>query len=443
MSAPSHRLRSSLVGAIASSVLLIAWATAAHAAIDLTPIRRVSAPSSWTVGNAMGRSDAFLHTAWASDCPPPSGACATDGGPFVGVFWQRSPVASPAGWSSPKRVSPAGDHAVRPSVAAAGNHVYVTWVTQRSYLHYRPKAPRRVWIRVGGQQGGSWSAPLALSGAATRADYPVVAASGDTVWVVWTAGDTGAIKLASSPDAGVSWTTTTIGATTSGRGSAEGFAGYPAIGASGTNLIAAWFATPSGRQVALTSSTGGADWTPSSASMQISGASPNDGNRYPVVRGADDGASDRVAVGYTTGTGIAARVFDGAALSGELKVDGSWPVSAGGVRWGGAYGATAMPFGADGVAVAYAACRSRPGVKDPCRPDARTARIDTVYRESPDAGASWSKRRILGRATNSSRVNEAVSLEADGPSGARWFTWLARTNAWTSYRVLGRSAIST
>ena len=40
-------------------------------------------------------------------------------------------------------------------------------------------------------------------------------------------------------------------------------------------------------------------------------------------------------------------------------------------------------------------------------------------------------------------MNEAVSLEADGPSGSRWFTWLARTNHWTSYRVQGRSALST
>jgi hypothetical protein len=429
--------------AISTAVVWLVTATAAQAAIDLTPIRHVSAPSSWTVGNAMGRSEAYLHTAWASDCPPPTGACATDSGPFVGVFWRRSPIGSPAHWSAPTRVSPAGAHAVRPSVAAAGSHVYVTWVTQRSYQNYRPKAPRRVWIRVGNQQGVSWSAPLALSGTTTRADYPVVAASGDAVWVLWTSADTGAIRMASSPDAGGSWTTTTIGTTSSGRGSAEGFAGYPAIGASGTNLVAAWFATNAGRQVALTSSSGGTDWTSSSTPAQISGGSPNDGNRYPVARGADDGASNRVAVGYTTATGVAVRVFDGATLSAELAVDGPWPVSSSGQRWSGAYGAAAAPFGTDGVAVAYAACRSRPGVKDPCRPNAKSARIDTLYRESPNAGSSWSKRRILARATKAARVNEAVSLEADGPSGSRWLTWLARTNTWTSYRVLGRSATST
>jgi hypothetical protein len=293
-------------------VVVLANAAAAHAALDLTPIRRVSTPWAWNVGNALGRSDAYLHAVWASDCPPPKGACATDGGPFVSVFWQRSPIASPAAWSAPKRVSPAGSHAVRPSMAAAGTHVYVTWVTQRSYLKYRPKAPRRVWIRVASNQGGSWSAPVALSGATTRADYPVVAASGNTVWVVWTAGDTGAIRMASSGDAGDTWTTTTIGATTSGRGTAEGFAGYPAIGASGSNVLAAWFANAAGRQVALTSSTGASDWGPSSTPTTISGPSPNDGNRFPVVRGADDGVSDRVAVGYTTSDGVAARVLDGA-----------------------------------------------------------------------------------------------------------------------------------
>lgn len=428
----------------AAAALLVATPSAALAAIDLTPTRRVSAPSSWTVGNAIGRSDAYLHTVWASDCPPPTGACATDSGPFVGVFWQRSPISSPPAWSVPKRVSPAGDHAVRPSIAAAGTHVYVAWVTQTSYLRYRPKAPRRVWIRVGSQQGGSWSAPVALSGVTTRADYPVVAASGSAVWVVWTAADTGAIRMATSADAGDSWTTTTIGTTTSGRGSSEGFVGYPAIGASGSNVLAAWFAAPGGRQVALTSSTGGNDWGAMPSPTRISGASPNDGNRYPVVRGADDGVSDRVAVGYTTATGVAARVFDGATLSGRVDVDGPWPVSANGRRWAGAYGATIAPFGADGLAAVYAVCRSRPGVKDPClRPDAKGARIDALYRESGDAGATWSNRRAIATATKTARVNEAVSLEADGPSGLRWFTWLARTNAWTAYRVLGRSARST
>jgi hypothetical protein len=432
-----------LAVAIVSTAVLVASATAARAAIDLTPIRRVSTPSSWTVGNAMGRSDAYLHTVWASDCPPPRGACATDGGPYVGVFWQRSPTASPAKWSGAKRISPAGDHAVRPSVAAAGTHVYVTWVTQRSYLKYRPKAPRRVWIRVGSQQGGSWSAPKALTGATTHADYPVVAASGNAVWVVWTAGDTGAIRMAYSPDAGDSWSTTTIGTTTSGRGSPEGYAGYPAIGASGTNVVAAWFATPAGRQVALTSSVGGSDWGASPTPTPITGASPNDGNRYPLVRGADDGVSDRVAVGYTTADGVAVRVYGGGALSGERTLDGPWPSSAGGLRWAGAYGASAIPFGGDGLAVAYAACRSQQGVKDPCRPNARNARIDVLYRESTDDGANWTARRVLARASRSTRVNEAVSLQADGPSGLRWFTWLARSTGWTSYRVLGRSAHST
>ena len=423
-----------------STAVLVTGATIARAAIDMTPIRRVSTPSSWTVGNAMGRSDAYLHTVWTSDCPPPRGACATDGGPYVGVFWQRSTIASPANWSSARRLSLAGHHAARPSVAAAGTHVYVTWVTQRSYLKYLPKAPRRVWIRVGNQQGGSWSTPVALTGATTRADYPVVAASGNAVWVVWTAGDTGAIRMAFSPDAGDSWSIRTIGRTTSGRGSPEGYAGYPAIGASGTNVVAAWFATSAGRQVALTSSAGGSDWVSTPTPATITGASPNDDNRYPVVRGADDGVSDRVAVGYTTAEGVAVRVFDGSTLSGERTVDGPGPATAGGRRWTGAYGASAIPFGGDGLAVAYAACRSRQGVKDPCRPNARDARMDVLYRESTDRGSSWTPRRVLARASRSVRVNEAVSLQADGPSGLRWFTWLARSTGWTSYRVLGRSA---
>ncbi len=441
---PAQRRRTfrPLAVALVASALLVSAASTARAAIVLTPTARVSGPTSWTVGNAMARSNAYLHTTWASDCPPPKGVCATDKGPFVGVFWQRSPLASHQTWTKPKRISPAGMHAVRPSVAASGTHVYVAWVSQSSYLKYRPKGTRRVWIRIGSQQGSAWTAPLPLTGAASRADYPVVAASGNAVWVVWTASNSGAIRLASSPDAGATWTTVTIGRTTSGRGSAEGYAGFPAIGASGTNLVAAWFANRSGKQVALVSSVGGSDWTAASAPVTVSGPSPNDGNRYPVVRGAGDGLSARVAVGYTTAKGVAVRVFDGATLSNEVLVDGPWPVRSKGHRWTGAYGATAQPFGTDGLAVAYAACRPRKGAKDPCRPSAKNAKIDAVYRESPDAGASWSNLRILGGSSKATPVNEAVSLEADGTTNLRWFTWLGRTTKWTRYRVLGRTATS-
>jgi hypothetical protein len=442
MSAPHRTAPRVLPVALVASALLISAATTAQAAIVLTPAARVSGPSSWTVGNAIARSNAYLHTAWASDCPPPKGACATDKGPYVGVFWQRSPIASPPAWTKPRRVSPAGTHAVRPSVAASGTHVYVAWVSRSSYLKYRPRAPRRVWIRVGRQQGSAWAAPLALTGAASRADYPVVAAAGDAVWVVWTASNSGAIRMASSPDAGSTWTTVTLGRTTSGGGSAEGYAGFPAIGASGTNLVAAWFANRAGKQVALTSSVGGGDWTATSAPETIAGPSPNDGNRYPVVRGAGDGLSDRVAVGYTTATGVAVRVYDGVTLSDEVPVEGPWPVWSNGRRWTGGYGAAAQPFGTDGLAIAYAACRPRRGADDPCRPSAKNARIDAVYRESPDAGVTWSNRRILGGSSKATPVNEAVSLEADGTTNLRWFTWLGRTPSWSRYRVLGRSAAS-
>jgi hypothetical protein len=447
MSAPHRPLLRPFAAALMASALLVSMllvtaAATARAAVVLTPTRRVSGPTSWSVGNAIGRSNGYLHTVWASDCPPPKGACATDQGPYVGVFWQRSPVIRQPAWGKAKRISRAGTHAVRPSVAASGTHVYVAWVTQASYLKYRPRAPRRVWIRVGSQQGSSWASPVALTGADSRVDYPVVAASGDAVWVVWTAADSGAIRMASSPDAGATWTTVTIGHTTAGKGTAEGYAGFPAIGAAGTNVVAAWFANRTGKQVALTSSTGGGDWSPAPAPTPISGASANDGNRYPVVRGAADGMSDRVAVGYTTATGVATRVFDGATLSSQMLADGPWPVNANGRRWTGAYGVAAQPFGTDGLAVAYAACRPRKGADDPCRPNAKNARIDALYRESSDAGATWSNRRILGGSTKATRVNEAVSLEADGASGNRWFTWLGRSPTWTRYRVLGRAAAS-
>src|SRR5207344_206901 len=121
----------------------------------------------------------------------------------------------------------------------------------------------------------------------------------------------GLIRMASTTDGGVHWATTTIGTTTSGAGSNEGYRGLPAIGASGANVVALWFATPGGQQVALTSSAGGTDWSTSSTPTELVASSPNGWLRYPSARGAEDGLSSRVAVAYLTSARLEVREFDG------------------------------------------------------------------------------------------------------------------------------------
>jgi hypothetical protein len=413
-------------------------AASALPALALTGAKPVSPPASWTDGNALGRSSGYLQAVWASDCPPPSGRCATDRGPYMGVFWRRASIANPTGWGKVlRRLSQPHLQAARPALAADGNDVYVAWVTQGSYLHYHPGAPRIVWLRVSRNQGATWTAPVRLSTAGSRADYPVVAASGTHAWVVWTAAMSGQIRMAHTADVGAHWSTRTIGATTSGAGTPEGHRGYPAIGASGPAVMAAWFAGPGGKVLALVSDQHATEWNGSSVPTTLTPGSPNDGAHYPVVRGGAQGATNRVAVAYTTRSGIAARVYDGSGSSPgpALTVAGPWT---GGSTYAGGYGASAIPFGSDGLAVVWSGCRRVASLPHACHANASKARIDLLERESANGGGTWSAVVKLGAASKGTPVNEAPSLEA-GDGGFRSFMWLRRTTGWLSYRVWTRA----
>ena len=370
---------------------------------------------------------------WASDCPPPSGRCATDHGPFIGVFWQRAPIGGPQAWGSYRRLSPPHVHAVRPSIAASDNDVYVTWVRQLSYLHDRPGAARVVWVRASDDQGLTWGSPIALSFRGSRADFPVVAASGGDAWVVWTNAGTGEIRLAATTDGGAHWARSTIGTTTAGAGTLEGRRGLPGIGAAGTDVVVAWIDRPGGRQVALVSHNAGGHWA---GPTVLTNASPNDGLHYPIVRGADDGVSDRVAVAYATHTGIDVRTYEGSALGPARTVAGPWTDS----PYVGGYGATAAPWGTDGLTVAWSACRRVKSLPPSCHPSHAGARIGLREQESGDDGRTWSPPLVLAAASAGAPVNEVPSVEADGASGLRLFTWLRRSPNWSSYRVWARTA---
>jgi len=426
-------LRRTVALALAFTVSGLIVAPAAFAALVMKPAAALSTPLAWTDGNTLARSKDYLQTAWATDCPPPSGRCATDQGPFVGVFWQRALHATPGTWSKPRRLSLPHQQAERPAVAADGTNVYVAWVTQTSYLHYRPKAPRIVWVRASTDQGVTWGAAHAISTPGSRADFPVIAASGNSAWVVWTGAGSGSILMASTSTKGTNWMAPeSLGTTLSGAGSPEGYQGFPAIGASGSNVVAAWFVGRAGKQVAVVSHMSASDWTSPPPEVPLTPQSPNDGIHYPVVRGADDAASQDVAVAYATSTGIETRTYGGSTLSPpSTPVAGPWTGTS---TYTGGYGASAIPFGTDGVAVVWSGCRRIPALTNSCRPSLRAARIDLLERESTNGGTAWTPIFRASTATAAVPVNEAPSLEAD-TNGRRSFVWLRRTANWINYRV--------
>jgi hypothetical protein len=425
-----------LAAFVAAAVALTPFAAEATIAFDR--VSSVSPDLAWTVGNALGRSQGFLQAAWASDCPPPSGACATDTGPYMGVFWQRATIGASPAWGAPRRISQPRQHASRPALAASGSDVFVAWVTRHSYLHARPSSPRVLWVRASPDQGRSWGAPVRLSARRGRVDFPVIAASGARAWLVWTNAGTGGIRMATSGDDGGTWSITTVGTTTAGASSRAGFRAFPSIGASVTDVLAVWIADDAGRVVALGSNVAATDWSSSSTPTELLSSGPHGGSDYPAVRGADDGASTNVAVAYATRDRVEARLFDGSTIGPALDVAGPWPVTVGGHRYDDGYGPAVAPFGAEGVAVAWAACRHRPAPHNPCAAGSLHARIDVLERESPDAGSTWSPVARVALAHKGTGIDEAPSLEADA-GGSRWFLWLHRGGRWATYRVQGRS----
>ena len=433
----SSSLRATVVGvAVATSLSL---ATPGLAATFGHP-HRASARYAWNPGKSLVATDRRLLSIWASDCPPPSEKCATDNGPHIGVFVQRSPAgAVPPDWSKPFRLSPRGVHAERPSIAAEGSTVIASWVTQRRYLRYRPRAPRVLWVRISRNRGRTWGAAKRLSPTDGRVDYPRVAIGDGRLFAVWTSGGTGAIRIAHSDDNGKHWAKATVAETTSTPfGAGEGFAGLPDIGASGQNVALAWIATDTGIQRALLSSTGGDDFV-GATPQPLTGRSPNDRQHYPAVGGATDAADPRVAIAYSTRTRLELRTFDGVTLGAPSLVF-TWGTTIAGVRFDDGYGPAVLPLDPARIAVAVAGCRRNLFAGHPCDPFAKGSRIDVLYVETPDDGTTWETPvRLTDASSGQFRTNDEPSIALTGtrprvafdryqPSFRSYAVWLRTAN---------------
>lgn len=432
-------LRPIVRAVVAATALVVALATPAQA-LTWGPVRAASGPNAWNPGKSLAATPTTLLSIWATDCPPPSGKCATDGGPYMGVFVSRSAAAaSPPSWTSRTRLSPSTAHAERPSIAAEGSTVIASYVTQRRYRTYNPAAPRRLWVRVSTNDGAAWGTPIRLSPKAGRVDYPRVAIADGRLFAVWTAAGSGTVKLAWSDDLGATWTKTDIGTTTAAPGgAAEGFAGYPDIGASGPNVAVAWIASPAGEQLLLTSAAGGADLA-AQPPVQLTATSPNDGQHYPAVAGAVDPADPTVAIAYSTDTALEIVTFDGNNLTMPDVVFDWSSLTVVGLRYTGGYGPAVLPVTPDRLAVAVAGCRAV-ATGNPCDPTRRAARIDILYTATPDQGNGWGTPvRLTDASVAPYRTNDEPSLAVTGSIERLAFVRYQRT--FTDYNVAIRSGV--
>jgi hypothetical protein len=416
--------------------LIIAALLAPHASAAAVwgPDHPVGPPSVWNPGGSLAATTHGLVAVWASDCPPPHGRCATDKGPYMGVFAQHGRGR----WSKPVRLSQSKQQAERASVASSGASVVAGWVTQTSYRHYRPRAPRAFYVRRGSRAGAHWFPAVRLSPARGRVDYPTLAMTGATAYATWTTAGSGEIRLATSVNRGATWDVRAVGSTTARPDGAEGFAGYPAVGASGTNVAITWYADDGGKQVAKTSSVGGSDWTASSAFDVLTPDGPSDGFHYAGARGATDGASDDVAVTYSTTDGLAVRVWNGSTLGAERDVlAGPWPTSLRGRRYAGAYGPAVEPSGTQDLTLAFGACRATK-LANPCNSTQPSARVDLFVSRSADGGATWTNPfRVSGKGAT---INESPSLVLTRPARIV-VMWNARDARFLRYALRLRAGV--
>jgi hypothetical protein len=429
-----------IVVAVVLSVVVVLCSAEPAFASGLTRIQAAGSRFSWNPGKSLAGATGTLLTGWASDCPPPKGACATDRSPTMRVFVQRAGAKTvPASWGRAIRVSPLDTQADRVSLAGHGQIVAVGWVTQTSYLHYRPTAPRVFWVRISTDRGVHWRRPHRVSSPRGRVDYPRLAVSDGSISAVWTNADTGEIRLAATSDRGGAWMKGTIGTTTSrSDGPHEGYAGLPDIGVSGDDVGVVWFSNPSGMTHARFSSAGAADLiTSAGIPITLAGASPNDGQRYVAAAGSPTDGDPRVAVAFTTSDQLIVRVWDGVTLGDEVVV-ANFPSVLAGVTYSGAYGPAVLPVANDDILVASAACRAR-SIPDPCDPADPRARIDVVYTESLDAGASWSPvQRVADGTAGPFHTNDEPSLALT--AGTRRIAFVSYQTTFAKYRVRMRSS---
>ncbi len=374
---------------------------------------REVADFAWTDGRAAAEAGGALHVLYASDLTPEG--FARDGGPYQGVFHVSSADGGRT-WSQPVRVSQPDRHAFRPALASDGTALVAAWLTQRSYERYEPAQPRVLFVRAG--SGASWGRTTRLSPRRGRVDRPSAAASEGRAYVAWTDADAGRIRLARSADGGETWRRAEVGRTKALDASGEGFAGLPAVAASGPTVGVVWISSSRGEVRAKVSTDGGETF--GEAVVLASGGGRANGGAPAVAAGPM-----RLTFAWTTGRGVFARTWRAGAWGPRVQVSAFGPELP--AKGGYDLAAGISPNGT--VGLAWAECRTAG-----CDLLSADARVALAWAGSADGG-SWGARRIVaGTRDPERRINDGPSVVWTGPA-TRVVVHDGRTSGYTSYAV--------
>jgi hypothetical protein len=395
-------------------------------ATGVTPVSAVAwgatrpGPSySYEFGSSLTRSvngtTAYLHASYTTDRV--GGTWVDDNGPYAGINYIRT-SNSGATFTTPRRLNPSTQHGSRGSLASSGKYIYATWVSTSRWIAYKGTAPRVLYLRRNSSHGAStsWNSIKRLTSLSGRVDFPIVAAAGANVYVVYTDSSTGSIKLKVSRDRAATWSTITLGSTaystTSGR------IGVPHIAASGNTLVVAWRANSAGAIRSRVSLDAGKTWTAIAVLTEASRDKP-----------AVAALGTRVAVAWANGSGAVVRTWAAGSWSAPSAV-----VPPTGATYTDTYGPAVALSGGTGLAVAWTGCVTA------CTTWSPSTRADLIWSESNDSAATWFAGQVIGPsgAYVSRRYNDYPTIIWASPT-VRNVLWNAGTAGTNYYKVVLRT----
>jgi hypothetical protein len=411
-------------------VMVLALAGSALAAITWGSQTNIPQRWAWNYSNSMeftgtpGTASFKLHEIFASDATLPQAAMYT--GYEAGA------------WSAPVKISGA-DHIEGVSLATAGNTVIAGWMTWESYNNYDPADPRRFQVAISTNAGDTWSAPVNLTPANGRVDYPIVAAAVTStgavnLYGIWTDANTGRVQTRMKTGAGAWSSPITLGRSTADANDGEGIFGYANIGATRNLVFAAWISNNRGALKARAVNLNGvnnaaatlANWTATASLGRISMRQ----NGFPIA-GSSPLVTNKVTMAWNTNTAQKYTTYNGTAIDTAGTV--IWANgTANGRTYTGGYSTVAEPHPGGGIVAGWGACRDTALAND-CNYGSGQARFDLLMSTSTNGTTFSAPALVADSAVSSQRMNDEPSIVAT--SGTTYVQYNGYTASYSNYDV--------
>lgn len=372
---------------------------------------------SWNYGSSFGKlSNGKVALSFTSDATSPQSTYVRTGIVDSGT--------KEVTWGKAQRTSQGTKFADRTSLAAGGNTVHASWITQHRATINDPSQPRVAYVRT--LVGSTLGAPIRLSSATGRVDYPIVAASGTNAYVTYTNSVTGKVVVRRSTDSGVSYLAAQNLGTTA-RDDGEGLAAWPINCASGGNVAVVWL--PGNGTIKLSvSENSGADFT--TKTINAVGAGDDDEGWASC-----DATGDRIGVTWNESDGVyyseyntTTDLFD-TARKNIFAFSGSGYLAS--------YSGTVALNGTGTVGIAAPLC-----VQDGCDYTSKTTRIDLKWLESSNNGDTFAPAQALASSSVAGKYLNDSPSAMFYDANTRFVLYNGWTANYTNYRLYLATGLS-